>query len=182
MACELDFVPEYLQWNARTTYSEGDFLPQHLLYRLTPPDKVVVVPNGQYTGLSCKWGFIINETDLFKVYNPPGVTDFRKALVSSIRSCIKKKNKEDGGLNLGWHKLTCRIAHTPIDCDYSHSEINLRHQIFEDEAESTLIHDETYTSATWRNCSLNTDNRFLKELRKDYRFEVIASFSLPDSI
>jgi len=180
MACNLGSVPAHLQWNGKPIYTEADFANEHNLYRLTIDKNPLTFPSGQTTGISCKWSFIIAVEDLFKVENPKGVNSYYLAVVSDILSCFKSGNKDDGGTNLGWHKLTCIISHTPIECDYSHCEINVRHQIFEDSSEHNLLSEAVYTSDAWEACMLNSkSNKFIKTLRKDYRLELIKKFALP---
>jgi hypothetical protein len=71
--------------------------------------------------------------------------------------------------------------HKPNDCDYSHSEINIQHEIFQDQLETILLFNEIYTYEIWKadDAILQAGGSFYKNLRKDYRKDMIKLFYLP---
>lgn len=180
MSCNSPDVPKYLHWDNKRIFSEADFLPEHHLYRITLDGNPIEFPLGTITAYSCKWSILINEVDLFKVDNPPIGNTFKFAIISTIKAFELKREKTDGS-NLGWHKLTCRLMHKPNDCDYSHSEINIQHEIFQDQFETILLFHEIYTYEIWKadDAILQAGGSFYKNLRKDYRKDMIKLFYLP---
>ena len=181
MSCKSPNVPQYLHWDNRQVFSEADFLPGQQLYRITLNGNPIEFPAGTITAYSCKWSILINEEDLFIVDNPSIGNTFKCAIVHTIKAFELKKEKMDGN-NLGWHKLTCSLLHKPNDCDYSHSEINIKHEIFEDELNVNSIFNEIYTYEVWQNeaALLQAGGSFFKTLRKDYRKDLIKLFCLPN--
>lgn len=183
MSCNSPNVPEYLHWDNKQVFSEADFLPDHHLYRITLNSNPIEFPAGTITAYSCKWSILINEEDLFKVDNPSIGNTFKYAIVETIKAFELKREKIDGN-NTGWHKLTCSFLHNPNDCDYSHSEINIKHEIFSDEAEANSNFKETYTYEVWQKeaALLQASGSFFKTLRKDYRKDMIKLFCLPEIV
>lgn len=185
MSCNSQDVPVYLHWNNRSILTDSDFLDEHCVYRLVFSGKEygnpIEFPQGNYTALSCKWSLLIQQEHVLTIDVPPLGDVYRYAFVQSFREYLIKGQKNDGGSNLGWHKLTCVFNHDPKECDYSHCEINIRHEIFEDEDESTLIDRFVYTYQIWQNreALLQSKNSFLKTLAKDYRKDMIKLFCLP---
>lgn len=181
MSCNSPNVPHYLHWDNRQVFSAADFLPEQHLYRITLNGNPIEFPAGTITAYSCKWSILINEEDLFKVDNPPIGNSFKYAIIETIRAFELKREKQDGN-NRGWHKLTCSLHHNPNECDYSHSEINIKHEIFQDELETNLIFREIYTYQIWQaeEAMLQSDGKFFKNLRKDYRKDMIKLFCLPN--
>ena len=154
-------------------------MADHILYRLKAgATNPIEFPGGITTAYSCKWSFIIEVDDLFNVENPVGVDAYELAIVSALRTYVLKKEKIDGN-QIGWHKLTCSFLHKPIDCDYSHCEINIRHEIFDDVIETNCMYSEIYTYELWSEAILNSDTKFYKLLRKDYRKDIIRLFNNP---
>lgn len=179
MSCNLPDIPEYLHWNNRQIYTHQDFLPNHKIYRLTSDGNPIEFPQGTITALSCKWSFLIEEEHILKVDVPPVGNGFKYALGQAINDYFLKRERNDG--NTGWHKLTCMFNHDPKVCDYSHIEVNIVHEIFEDEAEQTLIHKFVYTYQIWQNNNnlLQGKAQFFKNLKKDYRADLIRVFCNP---
>lgn len=181
MSCELPNVPEYLHWNDRPFYTDADFLPKHHFYRLTLNGNPIEFPSGTITAYSCKWSILISEEDLFKVDNPSVGNTFSYAIISTIRRYELRNEKKEGNHIVGHHKLVCTLLHKPNECDYSHCEINIRHQIFSDVGEIIPSFDQIYTYEIWqaKAALLQGDNKFFKNLRKDYRKDMIKIFCLP---
>ena len=183
MCCNAPHDHAYLYRNNRPTFLDLAFLNDHRIYRLYFSGKEgnpIEFPGGTYTALSCKWSFIIREEHVLSVDFPPVGDAFHYALVEAIRNILIKGQKNDGGNYPGWHKLTCFFNHDPKDFDYSHCEINIHHEIFEDEAEQHKIDDVIYTYELWNNGEnlLPSKNKFLKELVKNYRKDIIKTFCL----
>lgn len=175
MPCEKDGVPKYLHWDGRRVFSDIDFLPEQFLYRLGNP---IEFPQGTITAFSCKWSFLIEEQDVLTVDIPSISDKYKYAIIESIRSYFLKEEKNSEGSN-AWHKLTCSLSHAPNECDYSHSEILIKHDIFSDEAESNLINSFTYTYELWQTNKTILQRKSFKEMRKDYRRDMIKLFCHP---
>jgi len=182
MSCRSPNVPPYLHWDNKQVFSEADFLPEHRLYRITLNGNPIEFPMGTYTSLSCKWSFLIREEDVLTIDDPPIGDSFKYAFIQSLRGYFIKKEKSDGS-NLGFHKLTCVFNHAPKECDYSHCEVNIKHEIFSDEDENCLINSFTYTYQVWQSGAalLSRKTSFYKTFAKDYRKDMIKLFCLPEA-
>ncbi len=181
MSCELENVPEYLHFNNdKQIFDEVDFLDEHHLYRLSVDGNPIEFPGGTVTSLSCKWNILINEEHLFFVDQPQRYNAFKYAYVSLIRQLIIKCHRNEHPFN-EWHKLTCSLLHKPNECDYSHCEINIRHQRFSDVEETDCNFNEVYTYKIWqkKNNLLQGKSAFIKQLRSDYRVEMMKIFCNP---
>lgn len=177
MACTLPTAPAYVHWNDRPILDETSYLDEHELYRITKTDNPIEFPGGTITSLSCKWSHLINVADIYNVNDPSLGSFHRTASVLSIR-IVKLKREKLVGDNLGYHILVCTFLHKPEECDYSHTEVNIRHKIYSDNLETILVSDTIYTYEIWQagEALLQSDSRFYKDLRKDYRAELIKIF------
>lgn len=171
MACTSALIPEYLHWNNREIFDSNQFQNEHRLYRLGNP---IAFPNTT-TAFSCKWSFLINEEDVLFSNDPPISDDYRYAIVESLKQFqLQRENAENDVLK--WHKLSCVLKHFPAECDYSHCEVLIRHQAWNDEQE--VLFDQTYTYEMWQTGELLLQGKgFYKILRKDYRKEIIQLFN-----
>ena len=161
-------IPAYLHTENKPALPETDFEASDLLYRSGNP---LVYPNGKTTALSCKWSKLIKEEDVLKT-PPKGETSFCYATVEMVQR-FEKIAKGGHEAYSGLHKLTNIIKHSPTECDYSHSEILIKHEIFADETLAQKIMEFLYTYESWDKCLLNGKARFYKELRSDYRLKMI---------
>ena len=176
MACELEGVPKYLHWDGRQVFCEADFLNEHYLYRLGNP---IEFPQGTITALSCKWSLLIHEIDVLTVDIPAIGDSFKYAVVEAIRSYSLKERKNSDE-TIAWHKLSCALSHAPKECDYSHSEILIKHDIFEDYEETRKINSFIYTYGIWQTNKTVLQRKSFKEMRKEYRKDIIKLFCLPE--
>ena len=177
MACNLPNAPVYLHWNDRKILDETAYQDEQKLYRITETNNPIEFPGGNITSLSCKWSHIIEVEDIFLVNEPKLGNFYRTSTVLSIRNVNLKREKTNGE-NLGFHVLVCSFSHKPEDCDYSHTEINITHKIYSDELETKLKFEKTYSYELWQSgeALLKSSGKFYKELRKDYRTELIKIF------
>lgn len=175
MACNDPTIPHYLRWDGCTIYSTTNFEDEDRIYRVGNPIEFPSVT----TALSCKWGKIIKEVDVLKT-PPLGQNDFCFSFVKEIRSFSLIRENVNGN-HIGWHKLTCVLNHDPTPCDFSHCEILIKHQIYNNKGCSGIpSFNQTYTYADWSNkrCILQKKkNNFMKSLRKAYRLEMIKLIS-----
>lgn len=178
MNCNSEKIPQYLHWNDRPLFADNDFLPEHNLYRVGNPIEFPSVT----TALSCKWSFLIQEEDVLRADDPPLGDDFRYAKVRELRSFFLPPREKLEGENLGWHKLSCIFLHKPNACDYSHCEILIRHQIFENQDAINLREEHIWTYQSWidKQTLLQKKGSFYGNMRKDYRVEIIKLFCYPE--
>lgn len=175
MACKSEIIPERLHRNGRKTYSNEDFLDEHCLYRLGNP---IEFPS-MLTEYSCNWSFLISIEDVLLSQDPVKNDDFRYSKVEEIRAFRLKTKKDVDDSYLGWHVLSCTLAHSPTECNYSHSVINIIHEIFEDYNETSQLYSFLYTADNWQKAVLKGKSQWFKKLRADYRTKVIALFYYP---
>jgi len=178
MPCDKEGVPEYLHWNGRQVLRDADFLNDQFLYRLTNGGNPIEFPKGTYTALSCKWSFLIQQEDVLTAEKDFIADSYKYAIIEGIRNYFLKREKEFDGSN-SWHKLTCVLNHDPKECDFSHSEILIKHEIFSDEAESELINSFLYTHTIWQEDKPVLKRKSYKEICKDYRKDIISIFCHP---
>jgi len=180
MACTRPDVPTYLHWDGILKCPDCDFLDEHLLYRLYFSPNPIEFPAGQTNAFSCKWSnYLINLDHIFLVDDPPLGDKYESARIHDLRLHQNLGIKNDGGTHLGLHKLTCFFNHDPLECDISHSEILIKHQIFTDNTESHEIFSTIYTYTEWNNGNAilnHPKNQFYKQLRKNYRTDIIKYF------
>ncbi len=181
MPCDQPHVPHYLVWDGTTMFDDSDFTDDHNLYRLYFEGKnPLEFPAGIVTALSCKWSFLIEENDILVVDDGILGDRYTTAVVGQLRQYYRKEQKTDGN-NLGWHKITCVLNHAPLDCDRSHCEVLIKHEIFNDpviETDVCKIYTQIYTHSIWRNENpiLKEKGSFYKNLRSNYRVDMIKFF------
>ncbi len=175
MACNSEGVPKYLHWDGKQVFSDPDFLNDQFLYRLGNP---IEFPQGTITAFSCKWSFLIEEQDVLTVDTPSISDSYKYAIIEAIRCYSLKEEKNSDGIN-AWHKLTCTLSHAPNECDYSHSEILIKHEIFKDIEETEIINSYIYTYELWQGNKTVLQRKSFKEMRKDYRKDMIKLFCYP---
>ena len=175
MPCTSILIPQHLHWNDRKVYNDEDFKDTQCLYRLGNP---IEFPS-TITAYSCKWSFLIKENDVLIAQDPIRFTDYRYAIIKEVRNYSFVILNDIDKDNLNWHKLTCFFKHQPDDCDYSHSEINIKHQVFQDENQKNEIHSFLYTYNNWKDAMLNKKGSWFKKLRNDYKTHLIRLFCYP---
>lgn len=176
MPCTNPIIPEYLWYENQVIYVDADFGDDERMYRLTKNENPIEFPS-TLTAYSCNWSRIIREEDILTVSHNEELIDFRTAPIQSLRGITIAKYKPENP-HSGWHKLSCAFIHTPNECNYSHSEILIRHEIFSDMAMNQLVLHNVYSYNDWQNKTqcLLTKGGIFKELRGDYRLELIRVF------
>ncbi len=175
MACASTLIPSHLHWNGRQKYTDADFQDEHCVYRLGNP---IEFPS-TITAYSCNWSFLIEEKDVLLTQDPIKHDDYRYAKVIDLRSLKLRIEKNVDDSYLGWHIITCYFQHSPNDCNYSHSEININHKIFEDELETNLLHNFKYGYNDWKKSILNGKSLWFTQLKYNYITEIIKRFCYP---
>jgi hypothetical protein len=175
MPCTSTLIPDHLHWKNRKVYCDADYDNSHFLYRLGNP---IEFPS-TVTAYSCKWSFLIDEEDVLLAQDPLRYNDYRYAIVKEIRNYSFFRINTNDPKKTRWHKLTCFFNHSPEDCDYSHSEINIKHQIFEDENQQQEIECFYYNYENWKDALLNKNGAWFKQLRNDYKTHMIRLFCYP---
>ena len=172
MPCQKPNIPKYLHFDDdKPKYKEIDFRDEHLLYR-TDIEENPVSPPHTIAGYSCKWSFIMLKEDILKT-PPYGHNTYTYATVKEIKD-IKIVQVKTEGENQGEHILSCIIRHEPTECDYSHSEILIKHIIKDKEGNIT---ENIYSSENWSRCLLKKNKSdFYSDLRSEYKRQLIKIF------
>lgn len=180
MPCTSDNIPEYLHRNNRDILSPEHFESEHKIYRLQLINNPIEFPH-TLTDISCKWSLLINEEDLMVYRGNPEIYDSYK--YNFVKSFIEFSLKSEivAGNFIGWHTLECILSHKPEECDYSHCVIDIRHKYYKDEKEAALAGEWHYTYDLWQQGKTALQQGALKQLRKDYRRELISLFYLPEN-
>lgn len=179
MECPNSEIPSYLHWNNRKVFLNKDYLYFHKLYRLKISGNPIDIPNQWVNAISCKWSKIVKKKDILIQPEKKIGDDYNFVFLNEI-----KKYKRESVLNepheyLGKHLLTCVLIHSPIPCDFSHSEILIRHRIYDIES-SKINFDETYSYESWekKNAMLKKQkHKFFKNLKSDFRIDMIKLIS-----
>jgi len=183
MKCDDPNIPEYLHWNARNEFSPSDFFYYHKLYRRKPNNNPLEIPAAWVTAISCRWSRIVKKKHITHPADSRLGDDYNFVFVKKVRRYKLVKTYEDPHEYNGVHVLTCEIFHRPNNCDYSHSEILIRHRIFQNGEQSPMF-DEVYTHESWENKTAllkKLGGRFFKDLKSDFRLEMIKLISIPSS-
>ncbi|MBI1268558.1 MAG: hypothetical protein GC193_14130 [Cryomorphaceae bacterium] len=174
MNCDRAGVPEYLQWNDKKVFNESEFEKGQGFYRVSKSGNDIEFPS-ILTAYSCKWDVLIEKEHILTIDVPSIGDNCRKALIEDITKIEILKEKNEGN-DLGVHHITCVLEHAPNPCDYSHTQINIRHRLtLHDE----LIFDEVYSHNQWakKETRIHFDGKFYKtHLRKEYRKKLIQVF------
>lgn len=176
-------IPNYLHRNNRPKCSSDEYLNDHRLYSVQTKDNPVKFPN-TLTAISCKWSAIIKEEDVVKSNEPPIGNDYKFAIVEEVRGVNVSIEKRDKGTQEGWHTLSCVIEHAPEECEYSHSEILIKHVYVSDEAGEKVTKEHIITYDDWvsKKTILTKGNAIISQLKGKYRLELIKLFCYPSNI
>src|SRR5260221_8096205 len=184
MKCDNKNVPSYLHWNERKVFGDKDFLHYHRLYRLKSVKNPIEIPDKYANAISCRWSKIIKKQHITIEPPKPRYSDYDFVFLQEIRNYKKIGVLENHEHEYsGRHVLTCVLHHDPLNCDFSHSEILIRHQVFRNGIEQPIF-DEVYTHSAWvdRTALLNREGgKFFKGLKKAFRLDMIKLISIPSS-
>lgn len=178
MSCE--GIPEYLIRKSKPKLNmDQDADPQDNIYRIKKKGNPVEVPGGKIAGLSCKWSKLIKEEHIPLYYSESIGDDYRYNIVEEIRKHkVEDYNEHEDEFN----RITCLLKHVPEDCDYSHVEIDVRHQVYKGDENGKLLSDDAIDYDCWVNkCARlpKSTSKFYKSLRSKYRADLIILFPLP---
>lgn len=134
MGCTYQGIPKYLHYNEdRKVYKAKEFKFYQLLYRtgFKERENPIEFPRS-LTALSVCWSKLINPKDVLHTVVSQGDPSKlgNHVFFGKIRQIRKIKVKHECNIieNCnGTHLLEPYIEHTPLDCNYSHSEIMIRH-------------------------------------------------------
>ena len=179
MPCH-ESIPEYLHRNNRPKFSSEEYLNDHRLYSVQSKGNPVKFPN-TLTAISCKWSAIIKEEDVLKSNEPPIGNDYKFAIVQEVREVNVSIEKRDNGTQEGWHTLSCVIEHSPEECEYSHSEILIKHVYVSDVTGEEVKTEQIITYDDWvsKKTILTKGNAIISQLKGNYRLELIKLFCYP---
>ena len=179
MSCDSKVIPAYLHWATKKTYKQEDFYYFHKLYRIKSKGNPIDIPAQWLTAISCKWSRLIKKKHILIQPEKKIGDDYDFVFIKEVKKYERKDILRDNHEFKGVHKLSCVIIHKPEPCDYSHSEILIRHRIYREE-EIEPFFDETYSYESWakETALLKKSNaRFFKDLKKDFRVDMIKLIS-----
>ena len=179
MKCNNPEIPSYLHWNNRGIFLDEDFKNFHKLYRIRVEGNPIEIPEQWINAISCKWSKLIKKKHILLQPEKNIGNDYDFVYVQEIREYRKQSTLDTQHDYKGTHVLSCVLYHSPLACDYSHSEILIRHRIFKEQNESPYF-DETYTYESWAEKTAmlkKQQGKFFKELKKAFRADMIALIS-----
>lgn len=183
MNCDNKEIPPYLHWNNRTPLKATDYRYFQKLYRLKSSGNPIEIPEAWITSISCKWSKIVRKKDILSHPANEKWNDYDFLYIRELRKYHRTVVLNEQHEFNGTHELTCLITHAPLPCDFSHSEILIRHKIFKLD-ETKPYFDEVYTYESWENKTAllkKQRHRFFKELKSDFRADMIRLFSRKSS-
>lgn len=175
--CTNPDIPKYLHSTDRLRFEQNKFRRYHKIYRLESSSHPLI-PDSSFNALSCNWSKLIKHRHVPRI-KPSVGTDFKFCFFDSISKFRIEQEVEDPEFG-GLHVLSCFTIHEPETCDYSHIVILIKHQIFANN-ESDPYYCEIYTYEEWdqKKCLLRKrQGRAFKNLRKEYRMEMLRTFVL----
>jgi hypothetical protein len=182
MKCDKPNIPTYLKWNDKEVYKDNDFYYFHKLYRLKPSGNPIEIPEKYANAVSCRWSKLTKKKHI--TIDPPKThySDYDFVLVQEIRNYTKTGFLTDKqNQYFGKHVLTCVLHHSPEDCNYSHCEVLIRHQVFKHDSEEKIL-DEVCSHKDWvdKTAILNKEQgKFFKGLKSAFRLDMIKLVSRP---
>lgn len=183
MKCDCQEIPTYLHWNFRITHSDKDYLSFHKLYRLKQIGNPIEIPAKWITAISCRWSKFIKKNHILLQPIKKLGDDYDFVFVRELRTYERKRELSEKHELNGIHSLTCIFKHSPLPCDYSHTEILIRHRVYRPEEKEPFF-DETYTYESWANETAQLKRGksiFFKDLKKDFRTDMIKLISRSSS-
>lgn len=179
MKCDNKEIPSYLHWNNRKPYRNEDYYYFHKLYRLKSKGNPIVIPEPWINAISCKWSKLVKQKHVMLQPEKIIGDEYDFVFIREIKSYERKNVLNDQHEYMGTHILSCVLKHSPNPCDFSHSEILIRHRVFKNN-ESTPFFDEIYTYESWASETAmlrKMKSRFFKELKSDFRVDMIKLIS-----
>lgn len=175
MSCNNVDIPKYLHWNDKRRYLSHSFLFYHKLYRVKKSGNPIEIPANWATSISCRWSKLVRKKDVLRTPKILG-DDYNFVFIKEVESYFRSWVNDD--LNdeyHGLHSLKCVINHRPLECDYAHSEILIKHTITRHNFEKPIF-EETYDYESWVNESAllkRKKNKFYKEIKRGFRVDMI---------
>jgi hypothetical protein len=172
MTCSNPDIPKYLHYSGNEKiYKDSKLKARHLLYRtgFKENDNPIEFPN-TLTSISVCWSNLIRRGDVLKVIplRLGNYVFFGK--MKDVQDCIIQQNCSEGTY-IGQHKITTVIKHSPLECNYSHAEILMRHT-FPDEkgiTNSIVIKHDDWGKSLFKKYKSGPNKKFFKLLELDYR-------------
>ena len=185
MKCDNLNVPTYLHWNEKETLLDKDFLYYHKLYRLkNSRSNPIEIPEKYANAVSCRWSKLIKRKHIvIPLENKDSnFQDYDYVFLQEIRN-YKKTGILDNNQHQysGKHVLTCELSHSPENCNFSHVEILIHHQVYSDNTNQPIF-DQVYSYQEWleKKAMLNREGgKFFKGLKKAFRLDMIKLISRP---
>ena len=179
MRCSDPRIPEYLHfYDGRKIFESRAFCYYHKIYRISFKDNPIDIPEKWITAISCRWSKLIKKNDVVKTSLTKG-NDYHFAFVKEVKNYKRSWVLNDISQDLnGKHEITLKILHSPIPCDYSHSELLIVYKVY-DLNESKVIFEEICDYDSWSSESAllkRKKGKFFKEIKKDFRIDMIELF------
>jgi hypothetical protein len=179
MECTNTEIPSYLHWNNRKIFHDKDYFYFQKLYRIKNSGNPIEVPAQWINAISCKWSKVVKKQHILLQPEKKIGDEYDFVFVSELRKYKRESILNEQHEFMGNHVLTCVIKHSPLPCDFSHSEILIRHRVYEC-VTNKLIFDEIYSYESWQNKTAmlkKQKNKFFKDLKSNFRLDMIKLIS-----
>lgn len=182
MACLNSKIPTYLHYtpNKRPVISQSKFKRNDILFRTGFKEKnnPVELPPSMPTSISVCWNKLIQLKHVLLTVksgakNPDNLGNH--VFYGFVReiNCFKLEKNCESGIYMGLHSLTLVIRHDPLPCNYSHTEILMKHTYHKNNQLKSVVIEHS----EWKNSLFKTskgeDKKFFKELELNFRADVI---------
>jgi hypothetical protein len=175
MACTLPDIPQYLHFNFdKKVFDSKDFDKRSILFRTgnSAKENPIEFPS-KATSISLSWGKIIKLQDVLKVYKSHNSKTKDDSVYYGLSNEITAYKLERccniSGIYEGNHVIKTIVKHTPVECNYSHSEILIHHIYFENMIpKESIIEYQDWENSIFKKIKGN-QKPFIKELELKYR-------------
>ncbi|MDI1353874.1 MAG: hypothetical protein PSX36_03075 [bacterium] len=182
MACLDSKIPKYLHYSEkkRPVLSQSRFKINQILFRTGFKEKVnpIELPPSNPTSISVCWNKLIQLNHvLFTVKSGAKNPDnLGNRVFYGFVGEVKRFNLERtclSGIYTGPHVISLTIRHDPLPCNYSHTEILIRHSFYEsNKLKSVIIEHSAWKSSLFKMVK-GEDKKFFKDLELNFRADVV---------
>jgi len=179
MPCIHPDVPKYLHYtDSRKIFEENAFKNSHLVFRtgFKERENPIDFPLTS-TSISVSWSKLIEKNHVLNVVkacakNPDKMGNHVYfGRISDLKVFNIEKVCTEGKY-AGPHIITALIKHVPVECNYSHSEILIVHEFYENnELKSNIIEHKHWDKSVFKK-SKGADKEFFTLLDLDFRHDM----------
>lgn len=174
MSCDNPNTPKYLiYFSGKKIFPEKKFKNNQYLYRtgFKERENPIEFPFSA-TAISVSWSNLILRRHVLKIIPETLGNNLYYSKIKELRKCRVEQFCNEGEYS-GPHLIIPVIKHSPIPCNYAHSEILMKHFYHENnEMRTTIIEYEDWGKSLFKKFKKGPRKEFFKILELDYRAEI----------